>query len=638
MTVRLAAVLAAAVTCLVLAPTALAAPAPVPCTAIGGGKYSCDLAAPADGRTAGAKVMVAGRIVGYLHKGTNWIVCQQRGALTRNAAGNTNTWYGWTQSDHGGAGWASAVEARGGDDNGQFRGVPDCKGAHGPAPSWGGVWGADHRGSRSGPPSRPRPRRSRPPSRARPLPVPHCARIGRCASASAVASSASSTTRRRSGATVSCGVRATRSTRPGRSASTHRPASTRAAGACSGRCASRSPPRGSTPPAGRRAATRSRASASASSAARARARRAARTSTSRGCSAASRPGRRPRGVLPKFNKTPNPVAKFVVDRLIAKGVKYLQDNSLSCVFPGRFRVRLEATGRGTLIHDTRAIDLGAAQDRDGPPGLAQRLRRLARDAGVRVGAVTGLKHGLPRCSKNSRATSSPRVLTPTFSKIAFRWSWTVHGERCSRAAMASVGSPRATSCVTVRSRSVSRRRRRSAARARAAGPARGSRRPARRAHRRASSRARAASGPRPCARARGRSRPSGARPSTTRARGSATARDHRREPRAAPVQLVEPRARRRRRRARSCCRRRARTRPVASSSAPARPASAASSIARRSPSARCRDSEPTTAASAGAKCARSAPRNSVSAPQVAVSSTSAARSSSPKPFGPRISR
>ena len=32
------------------------------------------------------------------------------------------------------------------------------------------------------------------------------------------------------------------------------------------------------------------------------------------------------------------------------------------------------------------------------------------------------------CSKKSRATSSPRVLTSSFSKIAFRWSWTVHGE------------------------------------------------------------------------------------------------------------------------------------------------------------------------------------------------------------------
>src|SRR3954468_24704278 len=82
------------------------------------------------------------KVVGYLHQGTNWITCQQRGAMTRNAAGDRNSWYGWTQSDDGGAGWASAVEARGGDDDGQFRGVPGCGGAPGPAPAWGGVWGA----------------------------------------------------------------------------------------------------------------------------------------------------------------------------------------------------------------------------------------------------------------------------------------------------------------------------------------------------------------------------------------------------------------------------------------------------------------------------------------------------------------
>jgi len=133
--------LATAVTFLVLATHASAAPAPVPCTAIGGGKYNCEWYVPGDGRTGGAKVMVNRKVVGYLHQGTNWITCQQRGAMTQNAAGDRNSWYGWTQSDHGGAGWASPVEARGGDDDGRFRGVPDCRGAHGPAPGWGGVWG-----------------------------------------------------------------------------------------------------------------------------------------------------------------------------------------------------------------------------------------------------------------------------------------------------------------------------------------------------------------------------------------------------------------------------------------------------------------------------------------------------------------
>ena len=113
MIVRLAVTaLATAVISLALAAVAAAAPPPVPCTAIGGGKYNCDWYVPGDGRTGGAKVMVDRKVVGYLHKGTNWIVCQQRGAMTRNAAGNANSWYGWTQSDYGGAGWASAVEAR----------------------------------------------------------------------------------------------------------------------------------------------------------------------------------------------------------------------------------------------------------------------------------------------------------------------------------------------------------------------------------------------------------------------------------------------------------------------------------------------------------------------------------------------
>jgi hypothetical protein len=62
------------------------------------------------------------------------------------------------------------------------------------------------------------------------------------------------------------------------------------------------------------------------------------------------------------------MAEFAVDRAIAKGVKYLHDNSLSCVFPGRFRVRLEATRRGTLIHAARAIHLAPRQTEAVRPG------------------------------------------------------------------------------------------------------------------------------------------------------------------------------------------------------------------------------------------------------------------------------
>ena len=76
--------------------------------------------------------MVNRKVVGYLHKGTNWIVCQQRGATTQNAASDRNSWYGWTQSDHGGAGWASAVEARGGDDDSQSEAFPTAGAPTGP--------------------------------------------------------------------------------------------------------------------------------------------------------------------------------------------------------------------------------------------------------------------------------------------------------------------------------------------------------------------------------------------------------------------------------------------------------------------------------------------------------------------------
>jgi hypothetical protein len=90
-------------------------------------------------------------------------------------------------------------------------------------------------------------------------------------------------------------------------------------------------------------------------------------------------------ILPKFNKIPNPVAKFVVDRAIAKGVKFLQNNRLECVFPGRFRVRLAATGRGTLIHATSAIDLAPRKTETPRPGSPNLVEGLARDARIRLG-------------------------------------------------------------------------------------------------------------------------------------------------------------------------------------------------------------------------------------------------------------
>lgn len=131
---------------------AVAAPAPVPCDAIGSGKYECSWWRPGDGRSGGSIVVRNGEVVGYLHQGRNWITCQQRGANVDNEDGNENNWYGWTLSDYGGAGWASALDAEGGDDYGKFEGVPSCDNDHGPAPSVAGRWSATPPG---GSPSRP---------------------------------------------------------------------------------------------------------------------------------------------------------------------------------------------------------------------------------------------------------------------------------------------------------------------------------------------------------------------------------------------------------------------------------------------------------------------------------------------------
>jgi hypothetical protein len=123
---------------------AAAAPAPVPCTAIGDGKYECEWYRSGDGISGGSLVQLGGKTVGYLHQGTNWIACQQKGARVHNREGDQNEWYGWTLSDGdpGAWGWVSPLDARGGDDFGQFGGgVPDCNGAHGPAPSTPGLWG-----------------------------------------------------------------------------------------------------------------------------------------------------------------------------------------------------------------------------------------------------------------------------------------------------------------------------------------------------------------------------------------------------------------------------------------------------------------------------------------------------------------
>jgi hypothetical protein len=108
----------------------------VPCSNAGGEHYDCQFYVPDDGRSGGAPVQSAdGTTDGYLHKGTNWVVCQQGGGRV-DYGGHYNSVWAWTLSDGNPAwGWVNAVYASGGDDDGGFGGgVPDCAGAHGAPP------------------------------------------------------------------------------------------------------------------------------------------------------------------------------------------------------------------------------------------------------------------------------------------------------------------------------------------------------------------------------------------------------------------------------------------------------------------------------------------------------------------------
>ena len=70
----------------------------------------------------GALVVVGTTTVGYLHQGSNWIVCQQKGGDVYNSRGYKNYWFGYTQADNNKWGGASAIEASGGDNYGPFGG------------------------------------------------------------------------------------------------------------------------------------------------------------------------------------------------------------------------------------------------------------------------------------------------------------------------------------------------------------------------------------------------------------------------------------------------------------------------------------------------------------------------------------
>jgi hypothetical protein len=115
-----------------------AAQAPVPCTGIGDGKYNCEFYPAGDGISGGAPVLnPAGSVIGYLHQGTNWVICQQAGRTERSGA-YFNKWWAFTQADNGKWGWVNAVYAKGGDNDGQWGGgVPNCNDGKGNPPGGG---------------------------------------------------------------------------------------------------------------------------------------------------------------------------------------------------------------------------------------------------------------------------------------------------------------------------------------------------------------------------------------------------------------------------------------------------------------------------------------------------------------------
>jgi lysophospholipase L1-like esterase len=170
---RLVALLAFALA-IALAPArvgiAQAAPAPVPCVKAGGGHYDCEWYRAGDGHSGGTPVRSGeGTLVGYLHQGTNWVVCQQRGGR-RSSADFYNSWWAWTEADDGRWGWVNAVWAKGGDNDGQFGGgVPQCAGVHGAPP------GAS---DPTAPNPAPQPTPAPSPAPSGPPPLPHYVALG----------------------------------------------------------------------------------------------------------------------------------------------------------------------------------------------------------------------------------------------------------------------------------------------------------------------------------------------------------------------------------------------------------------------------------------------------------------------------
>jgi hypothetical protein len=136
--VRLLALAVAMVASLSLASTAFGQ-AQIPCSGdIGGGKFNCQFYVEGDGHSGGSPVVdSAGNRVGFLHKGTNWVVCQQEGRRETSGA-YFNKWWAYTLSDGNTWGWVNGVYASGGDNDGGFANVPNCNGSKGNPPGAGG--------------------------------------------------------------------------------------------------------------------------------------------------------------------------------------------------------------------------------------------------------------------------------------------------------------------------------------------------------------------------------------------------------------------------------------------------------------------------------------------------------------------
>jgi hypothetical protein len=133
---------------------AQAAPAPVPCQGDHAGKYYCSFYVKGDGFSAGAPVRGShGALLGYLNYGRNWVICQRQGS-TLSSGSLHNNWWAWTMANDGKWGWVNALWGQGGDNDGDFQGVPSCGTAHGyppgGAPSGGGSGGGGGGGSGGG--------------------------------------------------------------------------------------------------------------------------------------------------------------------------------------------------------------------------------------------------------------------------------------------------------------------------------------------------------------------------------------------------------------------------------------------------------------------------------------------------------